>query len=104
MVTRINELQIKRDELNARLPQIENEEETPVEFMEEDIENVVKIIKEKLRDSDPPNINSFLKIFLDKITVLKDRVEIYYTFPQVDSSKVAFYNTTGPQSALSKTF
>ena len=99
LITRINELKINKDNLSARLSQIENEEETPLEFMEEDIENVVKIIKEKLRDSDPPKINSFLKIFIDKIVVFKDRTEIYYTFPQVDNSKVAFCNTTSPRNS-----
>jgi len=93
-VPRINELKEKKETLISRLTQIE--EEIPYEFNEKDIEEVVKIIQEGLSNSDSEKLNVFLKIFIDKVMVFKDRVEIFYTFPQVDNSKVAFYNTPSP--------
>ena len=87
-VPRINELKGKKETLISRLTQIE--EEIPYEFNEKDIEEVVKIIQEGLSNSDSGKLNVFLKIFIDKVVVFKDRIEIFYTFPQVKNSQVAF--------------
>jgi hypothetical protein len=89
VIPRINELKEKKEALISRLIQIEDS--IPCEFSEKDIEEVVKIIQDGLNNSEPERLNSFLKIFIDKIVIFKDKVEIYYTFPQVNDSKVAFW-------------
>ena len=89
VIPRINELKEKKEALISRFSQIEDS--IPCEFSEKDIEEVVKIIQDGLNNSEPERLNSFLKIFIDKIVIFKDKVEIYYTFPQVNDSKVAFW-------------
>ena len=80
---RINELKSKKEDLISKLEQIEGE--VPYEFKEKDIESAVKIIQEGLNNSDSGKLNVFLKIFIDKVVVFKDRIEIFYTFPKRSS-------------------
>ena len=80
---RINELKSKKEDLISKLEQIEGE--VPYEFKEKDIESAVKIIQEGLSNSDSGKLNVFLKIFIDKVVVFKDRIEIFYTFPERSS-------------------
>ena len=80
---RINELKSKKEDLISKLEQIEGE--VPYEFKEKDIESAVKIIQEGLSNSDSGKLNIFLKIFIDKVVAFKDRIEIFYTFPERSS-------------------
>jgi site-specific DNA recombinase len=80
---RINELKNKKEDLISKLEQIEGE--VPYEFKEKDIESAVKIIQEGLSNSDSGTLNAFLKIFIDKVVIFKDRIEIFYVFPERSS-------------------
>jgi site-specific DNA recombinase len=98
---RLNELKSRKDDLTLNLGQIK--ERIPYKFEAKDIKETVKIIQEGLENADSGKLNAFLKIFVDKVVVFKDRIEIFYTFPEKnDIPKIKHINHGGGHSGKSR--
>ena len=92
---RLKELRSKRESLMKELEK--TEEVKPFTYDKKNILNLIDLIKEKYEQLPDREKNNLLKIFIEKIVVQKNQLDIYYTFPEKKREMSAILYNTFPR-------